>query len=128
MQTKQSRRAIITTVALTVLPTTGCLFGSTHPKEAENLSIEVANETTTDQTVTVQLRTSDESVNFEQTEEISPKDAADFQLENPATEYTLTTDVESGPSKSEGWEVNSCTSAINVEIYSDRVDYIYSAC
>lgn len=128
MQSKQSRRAIIAGAALTLLPTTGCLFGGEHPRKAESLIIEVANETTTNQTVTVQLVTQEGSTDLEQTDEIPPNDAIEYRLEDPAAKYTLITEVESRQSKSEGWEVNSCSSAINVEIYPDRIDYIYSAC
>lgn len=126
------RRRFIAGFVLTSLPLAGCLSELSGRSSAESVSGQIANETSSRQTITVKLKTPNGKFDLNKSYTLapSPEDGfrREFRVENSANKYVILAEVESGLSESYEWNVNSCSNHVRVLIEKGRIDISTSNC
>ena len=83
---------------------------------------------TAQRTVTVRLVRTDGETDFAETYELADHETAEFEVQNPADEYTLAVEADDGVTGETDWDVTPCSNHVNVTVGSEAVAFQFTNC
>lgn len=123
-----SRRAVVAAAGTALTAGSGCLFGAAHRGRADAVSGQVTSDVAGERPVTVRLVRVDGETDFAETYQISDDETAEFEVQEPATEYTLAVEANGGVAGETNWDVTPCSSHVSVSVGSEDVEFRFTKC
>jgi hypothetical protein len=93
----------------------------------DGISGTVENRTASEVTVSVELIRPDGAVDLGRELDLRPGDSIEFSLTDPAEEYTLRTDVRSGPTRTDRWLTSDCR-AVAITLRETAITHEFENC
>jgi hypothetical protein len=123
-----SRRVFLAAGGSALTATSGCLFGIAHRGRADAVSAQLSNDTESDRTVTVRLVTGRGKTELAETYDMARDGTAEFEVQDPAREYTLSVDTSDGVTGGTEWDVSPCSNYVHVSVGGEAVEFQFTKC